>query len=216
MDARRVFDANFWGVVYGCRAALPHLRTRGGTIVNLGSILTDTAVPFQGIYCASKHAVKGYTDALRLEMEKEQAPVSVTLVKHGSLDMPYLPPSATPAERIEPVTACPPDEVARAILRCAERPVREVVIRGGRALALMGTVAPRLSDLYGLRAFSSQRAAERPGSPSAGTAGEVQRQTPPASAPYTRAVVSDAGRVLPWLAAGLILLARAGTVRPQT
>jgi len=58
-DKRRVFDTNFWGVVHGCKAAVRHLRGRGGAIINIGSVLSEFSVPLQGIYSASKHAVKG-------------------------------------------------------------------------------------------------------------------------------------------------------------
>src|SRR5439155_11761348 len=66
-DKRRLFDVNFWGVVHGCRAAVPHLRRRGGSIINIGSIVSDRAVPLQGAYSASKHAVNGYSDSLWCE-----------------------------------------------------------------------------------------------------------------------------------------------------
>jgi NADP-dependent 3-hydroxy acid dehydrogenase YdfG len=52
-DKRRLFDVNFWGVVNGCRAAVPHLQRRGGALVNIGSIVSDRAIPLQGIYSAS-------------------------------------------------------------------------------------------------------------------------------------------------------------------
>ena len=64
-DMRRLFETNFWGVVYGSRVACEQLRRRGGALINLGSEVSDKAVPLQGIYSASKHAVKGWTDALR-------------------------------------------------------------------------------------------------------------------------------------------------------
>src|SRR5690349_1349858 len=87
-DQRRVFETNVWGVVMGCRVAIPHLRN-GGALITIGSILSDRAIPLQGIYCASKHAVKAYTDALRMEVEHDGLPISVTLVKPGSIDTPY-------------------------------------------------------------------------------------------------------------------------------
>src|SRR5690606_8734684 len=68
-DSRRLFDVNFWGVVNGSLAALPFLRASGGVLVNLGSEVSDAVVPLQGMYSASKHAVKGFTDALRVEEE---------------------------------------------------------------------------------------------------------------------------------------------------
>jgi NAD(P)-dependent dehydrogenase (short-subunit alcohol dehydrogenase family) len=85
-DKRRLFDTNFWGVVHGCRSAVRHLRERGGAIINIGSIVSDRAVPLQSIYSASKHAVQGYTDGLRMELEHEKLPISVTLVKPSAID----------------------------------------------------------------------------------------------------------------------------------
>jgi NAD(P)-dependent dehydrogenase (short-subunit alcohol dehydrogenase family) len=58
-DKRRLFDINFWGVVHGCRAAVPHLREHGGALINIGSVASDVATPLLGIYSASKFAVKG-------------------------------------------------------------------------------------------------------------------------------------------------------------
>ena len=88
-DMRRLFETNFWGVVYGSRVASQHLRQRGGALINVGSEVSDKAVPLQVMYSASKHAVKGLTDGLRMELEQEEAPVSVTLIKPGPIDTPY-------------------------------------------------------------------------------------------------------------------------------
>jgi short-subunit dehydrogenase len=62
------------------------LRNRGGALINVGSVLSDIAIPIQGTYCASKHAVKGYTDALRLELEAEGSPMWVTLIKPSAIN----------------------------------------------------------------------------------------------------------------------------------
>jgi short-subunit dehydrogenase len=63
-----------------------HLRENGGALISLGSELSDVAIPLQGAYMASKHAVKGYTDPLRIELANDGAPVSVTLVKPAGVD----------------------------------------------------------------------------------------------------------------------------------
>lgn len=68
-DSRRLFDINFWGVVNGSLVALPYLMRQGGALINIGSEVSDAVVPLQGMYSASKHAVKGFTDALRVEVE---------------------------------------------------------------------------------------------------------------------------------------------------
>src|SRR4029079_11582679 len=89
-DNRRLFDTNFWGVVYGSLAALPHLKTNGGALLNVGSEVSEAVVPLQGMYSASKHAVKGFTDALRVEIEEiDGAPVSITLIQPTAVDTPF-------------------------------------------------------------------------------------------------------------------------------
>jgi short-subunit dehydrogenase len=160
-DMRRLFEVNFWGTVYGARAAVPHLRTSGGALINLGSVVSDRAVPLQGIYSASKHAVKGFTDALRMELEEEKAPISVTLIKPSAIDTPYFE-HAKNYMAVQPKPPAPvyaPEIVANAILRAAEHPVRDITIGGGgRLMSALGTALPRLTDFYMERSmFSSQR-----------------------------------------------------------
>ncbi len=88
-DHHRLFETNFWGVVYGSLIAVAHLKRRGGALINLGSLVSDVAIPLQGMYRASKHAIKGFTDALRMELEEEGAPISVTLIKPTSINTPF-------------------------------------------------------------------------------------------------------------------------------
>lgn len=66
-DSRKLFDTNFWGVVNGSLTALPYLRASRSALINIGSEVSDAVIPLQGMYSASKHAVKGFTDALRVE-----------------------------------------------------------------------------------------------------------------------------------------------------
>lgn len=81
-DGRRLFDVNFWGVVNGSLAALPHLIAAGGSLINVGSELAPVDATLQGLYSSSKQAVKGFTNALRAEIEQgDGAPVSITLVE---------------------------------------------------------------------------------------------------------------------------------------
>ena len=148
-DHRRLFETNYWGLVHGSRVAAEHLRDRGGTIINIGSSLSDRAIPIQGTYCASKHAVKGYTDALRMELEEENAPISVTLIKPSAIDTPYREHAKNymPVEPLNPPPVYAPETVAEAILHCAEHPERDVFIgAGGKALSVAGAYAPRLTD----------------------------------------------------------------------
>ena len=87
--AQRLFQTNYFGVVHGSLVAVRHMRDRGGALINLGSALSDTPIPLQVHYSASKHAVKGFTDGLRMELEKEGVPISVTLIQPASINTPY-------------------------------------------------------------------------------------------------------------------------------
>jgi short-subunit dehydrogenase len=151
-DHRRAFDVNYFGLVKGSLVAARHLRQRGGgAIINLGSVLSDRAVIDQGPYCATKHAIKAFTDVLRMELERDGAPIAVTLIKPGSMHTPYPEHARTYVDqpmRVPPVVY-DPRLVADAILFAAEHPRRTLVVGGnGLMISLMGQVAPRLTDLF--------------------------------------------------------------------
>ncbi len=212
-DMRRVMDVTFWGVVHGSRAALPHLRESGGGLINIGSEASSMPVPLQGPYVAAKHAVAGFTDVLRLELEKEGAPVSLTLIRPGSIDTPFFQhsKSATGQEPLPPPPVYAPELVAEAILYCAQHPRRDLVVGGGaRAMIGLARWAPGLSDrLFEATLFRSQqggklaRSAEgalyRPGGASAVRGGYSGRKL----SLYTQA------QMHPWL--GVFALAALGT-----
>jgi NAD(P)-dependent dehydrogenase (short-subunit alcohol dehydrogenase family) len=81
-EARRQFDVNFFGVLRVCRAVLPVMRAQGaGHIINIGSIGGLIAIPYQGLYSASKFALEGLTESLRLEVK--QFGIRVVLVEPG-------------------------------------------------------------------------------------------------------------------------------------
>ena len=160
-DQRQLFETNFWGVVYGSRAALSHLRNNGGALINVGSEVSDRAIPLQGTYSASKHAVKGYTDALRMELEVDRAPVSVTLIKPASIDTSFTK-NAKNYMDVEPVLPPPVYDakvVADAILYAAEHPMRDVFVGGAsKAISAFGQRMPSLADkLLGRKMFRAQR-----------------------------------------------------------
>jgi short-subunit dehydrogenase len=159
-DAQRMFDTNYWGVVNGSLAALPYLKANGGALINVGSIVSDTFIPLQGHYSASKHAVKGFTDALRVELEHQNAPVQVTLVKPGAIDTPFPQHAANylDAEPKHPHPVYVPEVVARAIVHCAANSRRSVTVGGGgRMMAMMGEAAPRVADVMNQGMFRQQK-----------------------------------------------------------
>lgn len=164
-DMRQLFDTNFWGIVYGSRAAAAHLKQRGGALINLGSVVSERAVPLQGIYSASKHAIKGFTDALRMELEREGAPISVTLIKPSSIDTPYMEHAKNfmDKEATLPPPVYAPHLVAETILHAAEHPERELFVgAGGASLAVMGDFAPRLTDKVMEMIVAGQEKRDRP------------------------------------------------------
>lgn len=126
-EAKRLFDTNFWGMVNGCKLAVPLMRERGGGIINVGSVLSRTADPLQGIYTAAEHAIKGFTDALRKEFQEERLPVQVSLVLPGAVDTPFIEHARSKVGEVGvtgPVLT--PEEVAQVLLKCAVRPEKEV------------------------------------------------------------------------------------------
>jgi NAD(P)-dependent dehydrogenase (short-subunit alcohol dehydrogenase family) len=85
-DFEWLMNINFWGVVHGTQAFLPHLRASGdGHVVNVSSVFGLMAMPTQSAYNAAKFAVRGYTEALRMELELQNAPISATCVLPGGI-----------------------------------------------------------------------------------------------------------------------------------
>ena len=105
------------------------MRVYGGAIINVGSALSERSIPLLGIYCASKHGVKGFTEALRMELAHENAPVSVTLIKPAVINTPFYRSARThlgKRPKPGPPPIYPPEVVAEAIGRAAETPLRDV------------------------------------------------------------------------------------------
>lgn len=134
-DMRRMFETTFWGVGYGSRLAAAHLKQRGGgVLINVGSIFGDRTTAVQSTYSAAKHAVHGWTDALRMDLEANDVPISITLIHPGRIDTPYNEHARNyvPKQAAHVGMIYPPEAVAEAILYAAEHPVRDVFV-GGQA-----------------------------------------------------------------------------------
>ncbi|MGH8446168.1 MAG: SDR family NAD(P)-dependent oxidoreductase [Solimonas sp.] len=85
-DFEWIMNINFWGVIYGTKAFLPHLRASGeGHVINTSSVFGLFSVPGNGCYNASKFAVRGFNECLRQELELTGAPVSLTSVHPGGI-----------------------------------------------------------------------------------------------------------------------------------
>jgi short-subunit dehydrogenase len=166
-DHHRLFQTNFWGVVHGSLTAL-ELMKKGGALINLGSELSDVSVPLQGMYAASKHAVKGFTDSLRMEIEKDGVPISVTLIKPAGIDTMFTSHARNYMTN-EPELPAPlyaPELAADAILYAAEHRQRDVFVGGAsRMMSLEGMTMPRTLDkIMNLLMFRQQQA-KRPSAP---------------------------------------------------
>jgi short-subunit dehydrogenase len=160
-DNRRLFDTNFWGVVNGSLVALPHLKASRGALINVGSEVSDAVVPLQGMYSASKHAVKGFTDALRVELEHvDKTEIAISLIQPTAVNTPY-PEHAANYMDCEPKLPTPQieaDQVAKAILDAASHHRRDVTVG---SMAVMNTLtarlAPALSDRMTAKQASRQQ-----------------------------------------------------------
>lgn len=168
-DSRRLFDVNFWGVVNGSLVALPHLKQSGGALINVGSEVSEAVVPLQGMYSASKHAVKGFTDALRVEIEDvDEANVAVTLIQPTAVDTPYPQHARNYMDR-EPKLPDPqidPQKVADAILDAACNHRRDVKVGAQAVLnTVLAKVAPGLGDKISAKQVERQHYDEPPRDP---------------------------------------------------
>ena len=167
-DQRRLFDVVYWGVVHGTLVAAETLKKRGGAIVNVGSVLGELAIPYQGAYCAAKFAVKGFTEAFRREVDAERQPISLTLIKPAAIDTAFMEHArnlmGSPGTR-NPPPAYHPDLVARAIVHACEHPMRDIVVggAGGLALVVANRTAPRAMDFALARLGRTVQTTNNPG-----------------------------------------------------
>ncbi len=141
-DFAWLMDINFWGVVHGTQAFLPHLRESGeGHIVNVSSVFGLVSIPMQSAYNASKFGVRGFTDALRMELEIDPCGVSSTTIHPGGIktniarnartDESMLVGGADPDELaadFDRLASTTPDKAAQQILKAVERNRRRALI----------------------------------------------------------------------------------------
>ena len=148
-DFRRLMDVNFWGAVYACRAAVPQMRKqRGGVILNVSSIFGKRGMPFETAYCASKFALAGFSESLRVELMSEN--IDVCTIFPGAVETEIFDAAAnnTGLELPSYVPKFPAKQMAKLIVRTARFPQAEVVAAfDAQAINLARTVAPALVDL---------------------------------------------------------------------
>ncbi|MDQ3656315.1 MAG: SDR family oxidoreductase [Chloroflexota bacterium] len=134
-DVRRLMEVNFIGHVHGARAALPVFREQGsGTLINLSSVVTRLPQPYASAYVASKHAVHALSESLRQElMLAGDKDIHVVNVLPAAIDTPLFQHGGNYTGRrpVPPPPVYPVDVVAKAIIKAATRPKRD--IHAGRA-----------------------------------------------------------------------------------
>lgn len=153
---RRIFDVNFFALWYGCQAVAPvMIAQRSGHIFNVSSVIGKRGTPFNGAYCATKFAVCGLSDSMRIELAEYN--VKVTTVCPGLTDTPFFDAVDRDVDRRESRgdkssfkavrTMQPAAHVARKIVAAVGKNKPEMVFTpGGKFLALMSALSPRFVD----------------------------------------------------------------------
>ncbi len=200
-EIERITQVNYFGVVYGVKAALSVMKYQegGGTIINIGSVLSERSIPLQGAYCASKHAVKGFTEALRMELRREQVPVNVTLIMPAVINTPFY--RSAPSHMGVRPRPIPPvydaSVVAEAIAFACENPRRHLYAGSfGKGLSVIEHLSPPFADWFmtvGGSFFAGQLEKNEPDdgrsnlyAPLSGKGAVSGGYTPSFSDPYTR------------------------------
>jgi NAD(P)-dependent dehydrogenase (short-subunit alcohol dehydrogenase family) len=145
----RVLQVNLLGQVHGAKAALPHLRREGGAFISMSSMGSQRGIPLQSAYCSSKHGIDGFLESLRVELQRDGVPISVTQIMPGTINTPLFDNARTKmgVKPVAPPPAYPARVVAGAIVHAAAHPVRDLVVGGSaKALITVEKFAPRLLD----------------------------------------------------------------------
>jgi NAD(P)-dependent dehydrogenase (short-subunit alcohol dehydrogenase family) len=164
-EFKRVIDVNLMGQVHGAMAALPHLKREGrGALIHISSIEGVRSLPYQSAYSASKHGIEGFLESLRVELQHEKMPISVTSVKPAVINTPLWNNALTKLG-VKPMGIPPyydPGLVADAILYVATHPTRDYYVGdSARVLAALERLSPSLLDaLFVQIGFQLQRTNE--------------------------------------------------------
>lgn len=148
----RLMQTNLLGTIYGVKAVLPYMKEQAqGTIINLGSVVSQRAVPLQAFYSASKHAIKGFTEALWLELEREKTGIRVTLILPASVNTPFFNHARSKMDE-QPMPVPPvyePALAADAIVHAAQHPKRDVYVGGASMMfTILERISPALADRF--------------------------------------------------------------------
>ena len=148
-EFERMIQVNLLGQIYGAKAALQYLRKNGGALIHISSVEAWRGVPFQSAYVASKHGIYGFIQSLRVELEHDNIPVSVTQILPAAINtpiydkgrnkMPFKPRAVPPFYH--------PQIVSDAILFAAENPTKDLIAGGaGLGVVLGERFSPALAE----------------------------------------------------------------------
>jgi NADP-dependent 3-hydroxy acid dehydrogenase YdfG len=165
-EYRRVTEVNYLGTVHGTQAALRRMTARdAGVVIQIGSALAYCSIPLQSAYCASKAAIRGYTDSVRIELRHAGSRVKLCMLQLPAVNTPQFDVvrSRLP-NRPQPVPPIfQPEVIARAVLHAAARKPREMWLGVPAWKAILGRFfAPRITEWYLARnGFDAQQTDER-------------------------------------------------------
>jgi NAD(P)-dependent dehydrogenase (short-subunit alcohol dehydrogenase family) len=166
-EYRRVMEVNYLGYVHGTLAALRRMLPRNrGRIIQIGSALAFRSIPLQSAYCATKHAIVGFTDSLRCELDHDNSAVKAVVVHMPAMNTPQFTWVRSRLGNLpQPVPPIYQPEVgARVVVHAAHtrRPRREYWVGGSTVKAIVGQkFVPGLLDLYlGKTGYKAQQREE--------------------------------------------------------
>jgi NAD(P)-dependent dehydrogenase (short-subunit alcohol dehydrogenase family) len=167
-DFDRTLDVTLRGAVDTARAALPHLEATGGALLVVGSVADKIPLPLMSAYTAAKHGLRGFVDALTLELRGEGSSVSVSLVSPGPVDTPFWDNVAAQEGHLPPSIplAYDPVDVGKAVAECARR--RRAGLTVGGSMVVVGAVHSVLNPLSSFALSRLGRWARRAGKPGDG------------------------------------------------
>ncbi|MDQ6787481.1 MAG: SDR family oxidoreductase [Acidobacteriota bacterium] len=163
-EYKRLFEVNILGQIHGAKAALPHLKAKGGALIHITSVESWRGVPYQSAYVASKHGIHGFLQVLRVELKHEQIPVSVTEILPAAINTPIYDKGANKMP-FKPRAVPPfyhPKIVADAILFAAENPVDDLIAGGaGAGVVLAERFSPAFAGWFSEKiGFAAQKTDE--------------------------------------------------------
>jgi len=204
---RRVIETNLFGYIHGARAALPHFREQGsGILINVASYVATAGQPYTSAYVLTKFAIRGLAECLRMEL-RDVKDIHVCTVLPASIDTPLFQHAANYTGRaVKPMSPVyPAEQVARAIVSCAENPEREVMVgNAARVLNVLHTVAPALHDAILARQVERHHFQDRPASKTPGNLFDPMPHYTGTSGGWTDKQAIGTGLGLPLLALGSV------------